>query len=187
MKKVDYGKEFSHLGAILRDVRTSRHEKLVIVAESIGIDKTYLSKIENGHVKPSREILGKLVGYYEISDSMAAELYTRAGFNDTHFLIGKNKRKEEKEMENKSVPTIGDPNTLQVNVPNSEPVLYSDSVFVTTNDFGVVFDFAQILGSTNKHNVVARIGMSKDHAEALLKVLQDKLSKNMSERKKAIV
>jgi hypothetical protein len=64
---------------------------------------------------------------------------------------------------------------LQVNIANNQPVLYSDSVFVTAGKFGVVFDFAQSVGSTNQQNVVARIGMSKEHALALLNVLEKKV------------
>jgi hypothetical protein len=63
---------------------------------------------------------------------------------------------------------------LQVNMTNI-PVMYSDSVFVTAGKFGVVFDFAQSVGSTNQQNVVTRIGMSKEHALALLNILEKKV------------
>jgi selenocysteine lyase/cysteine desulfurase len=64
---------------------------------------------------------------------------------------------------------------VQVNINNNQPVLYTDSVFVTTGKFGVVLDFAQSMGSTNQQNVVARVGMSKEHALALLNVLEKKV------------
>jgi hypothetical protein len=64
---------------------------------------------------------------------------------------------------------------MQVNITNNQPVLYTDSVFVTSGRFGVVLDFAQAVGSTNQQNVVARIGMSKEHALALLNVLEKKV------------
>jgi hypothetical protein len=64
---------------------------------------------------------------------------------------------------------------VQVNIANNQPVLYSDSVFITTGQFGVVFDFAQSVGSTNQQNVIARVGMSKEHALALLNVLEKKV------------
>lgn len=64
---------------------------------------------------------------------------------------------------------------LQVNIANNQPVLYSDSVFVTAGKFGVVFDFAQSVGATNQQNVVSRVGMSKEHALALLNILEKKI------------
>lgn len=71
-------------------------------------------------------------------------------------------------------------NPLQVNIPDKLSVSYTDSAFVHKNKFGVVIDFAQTLGSTNRQNIVARVGMSYDHAKALLGVLQ----KNLSEAEK---
>lgn len=61
--------------------------------------------------------------------------------------------------------------SVQVKLPGNIPVLYSDSTFLTINDYGVVFDFAQRMGPTNRQNVVARIGMSKEHARILIEKL----------------
>lgn len=51
------------------------------------------------------------------------------------------------------------------------PILYTDNIMVTTNDEGVVVDFCQRIGSTSQVRVVARIGMSRDHAKKFLMVL----------------
>lgn len=67
-------------------------------------------------------------------------------------------------------------NPLQVNIPDKLNVIYTDSAFVHKNKFGVVIDFAQTLGSTNRQNIVSRVGMSYDHAKALLGVLQKNLA-----------
>jgi len=66
---------------------------------------------------------------------------------------------------------------MQVNVPDNLNVVYTDSTFVHKNKFGIVLDFAQTVGPTNRQNVVARVGMSKEHAKALY----DALDKNLKD------
>lgn len=67
------------------------------------------------------------------------------------------------------------PIKLEVKVPEGTNVLYCDSAFITASNFGIVFDFAQSMASTNSQTVVSRIGMSRNHAEAMLKVLEQKI------------
>lgn len=51
---------------------------------------------------------------------------------------------------------------------DTTPILYTDNVFVTTNEDGLVLDVGQKLGPTNKVRVVSRIGMSRTHAKKLV-------------------
>ncbi len=74
----------------------------------------------------------------------------------------------------KKTEEAGEPE-VRVNIAGNQPVLYTDSVFITAGKFGVVLDFAQTMGATNQQNVVARIGMSKEHALALMNILEKKL------------
>ncbi len=61
---------------------------------------------------------------------------------------------------------------IAINVnPTATPVLYTDNVLMNTNENGVVLDIAQRVGSSNQSNVVARIGMSREHAKKLVKEL----------------
>lgn len=78
-------------------------------------------------------------------------------------------------MEEKNKPTIETQPGIQVTIPGNLPVLYTDSVLVSINQFGIVLDFAQSMSTTNQQSVVSRLGMSKEHAEALLKVLKERL------------
>lgn len=48
---------------------------------------------------------------------------------------------------------------------DTTPILYTDSVFITANPDGIVFDVLQRLGSTNQARIVSRIGMSREHAK----------------------
>lgn len=55
---------------------------------------------------------------------------------------------------------------LAVNVNlETTPILYTDNVFMSTNPDGLVLDFGQRLSNTNQMRIVARIGMSREHAK----------------------
>jgi len=60
---------------------------------------------------------------------------------------------------------------------NKTPIFYTNSVFVGSDNYGVVLDFAQRVGPTNDQNIVARVGMSAEHAKSLVKVLNENLEK----------
>jgi len=55
-------------------------------------------------------------------------------------------------------------NVISVNLDNT-PILYTDNVFITTNDDGVVLDVTQKLATSNQVRIVSRIGMSRAHAK----------------------
>ncbi|MCL4366028.1 DUF3467 domain-containing protein [Patescibacteria group bacterium] len=65
---------------------------------------------------------------------------------------------------------------VQVNIPQDIKILYSDSMFIHPGPFGIVLDFAQTVGPNNQQQtVVSRIGMSKEHARAMVAVMKQKL------------
>lgn len=58
---------------------------------------------------------------------------------------------------------------IQVNVNlDTTPILYTDSINMTTNEDGIVLDIFQRLGQTNQVRIVSRIGMSREHAKKFL-------------------
>ncbi len=70
-------------------------------------------------------------------------------------------------------------NNVQVSVNlDSTPVLYTDNINMTINPDGVVLDIMQRLGPTNQNRIVARIGMSREHAKKFLKKLGEMLLKS---------
>lgn len=57
--------------------------------------------------------------------------------------------------------------SVQVTVnQDTTPILFTDNIFITTNEDGVVLDVAQKLGSQSR--LVARIGMSRTHAKKFI-------------------
>ena len=57
------------------------------------------------------------------------------------------------------------------------PIYYTNSVFIGSDNYGVTLDFAQRVGPTADQNIVARVGMSAEHAKSLLKVLNENIEK----------
>jgi hypothetical protein len=68
---------------------------------------------------------------------------------------------------------------ISVVVPENLSALYSDLVIISSNEFGLVLDFAQSVGNSNQKRVVSRIGMSKEHAIALLNTLNERLKSSL--------
>lgn len=159
-------------------MRDKTKKSLFEVSRVVGIDKTFLSKLENGDRRPSITVLNSLLNFYKADRSIFDELYALSGFPNVSSRNLNQLKTERKEvygtMNQEPVNRDSQPQT-QINVPNNLPILYSDSVWVTASPFGLVFDFGQRMGPTSNVNVVSRVGLSKEHAVALLEVLAGKI------------
>jgi hypothetical protein len=63
-------------------------------------------------------------------------------------------------------------NEQKINLnPDTTPVLFTDNIFMTTSEFGIVIDFGQKMGPTNETKIVSRIGLSREHAKKFLSEL----------------
>lgn len=57
-------------------------------------------------------------------------------------------------------------NQISVDInPETTPIFYTDSISITANEDGLVFDIMQRIGNTQKARVVSRVGMSRNHAK----------------------
>jgi hypothetical protein len=63
---------------------------------------------------------------------------------------------------------------VSVNLDNT-PILFTDNIFITTNEDGLVLDIGQKVGSSNQIRIVSRIGMSREHAKKLVQKLGELL------------
>lgn len=52
---------------------------------------------------------------------------------------------------------------------DTTPILYTDSIFISTNEDGVILDITQKAPVSNQLRIVSRIGMSRIHAKKFLK------------------
>lgn len=164
------------------------------LARSLSMDRTYISKLENGSIQPNSKMINRLAEYFGLSKEDRNDLFTLAGLSSEGNLPKEVSRqdftningKEVERMDNKSeMSKDGNNAGIQINIPNNLQVFYTDSVFVTVNAFGVILDFAQTMPGVKQQSVVARLGMSKDHAKAFLSVLGQQLDtdKNMVMKK----
>lgn len=64
---------------------------------------------------------------------------------------------------------------IVVTAPNI-PIVYTDSIFMNVNEDGVTIDICQKGISQNQLQVVARVGMSKEHAKKFVKRLSEILA-----------
>lgn len=61
---------------------------------------------------------------------------------------------------------------IAINVnPDTTPILYTDNIFMSTNEDGVVLNFGQSADPSNQIKIVSRVGMSRNHAKKFLKEL----------------
>lgn len=168
-------KPYQNLGAKIRERRNSLDRAIKEMSVDIGVDRTYLSKVENGQIKPSLGVLDKVIKYlgFEMSDTL--DLYKMAGYSGEKVRFEGNDKAEILHNPNEGQVTNKDKEAARILVPDNVNILYTDSIFLTTGQFGVVLDVAQKLAATNQHKIIARLGMSDDHAKALRDLLIRKL------------
>ena len=70
------------------------------------------------------------------------------------------------------------PKPMKIGIdPMRTPILYADAIRITSNENGFVLDVAQGIAGTNQAVVVARIGLSKEHAQKLAEKVAEQIAK----------
>lgn len=169
-------------GSELKKYRIRMGESITQVSKSIGIDRSYLSKIENEHEIPPARLLNLLFSHYSITKDEALRLTSILNFTGSRigglvmfhdFFGGKEANEKMEKRQPKVNPQL--PNVQLGLAADKTPILYTDSVFINSNQYGIVFNVAQSIDNQNQQ-IVARIGMSRDHAAALAEVLAKHLA-----------
>lgn len=160
------------------------------LSKQTGIDTAILNKIENGLRVPTEQQISQLKSALKLSDSEVRALENLRNVRETHIPISSDDlTKFNNEGGDNAMPdfTQVSPKNpeLQINVPADVKVLYSDAIFFTINDYGIVLDFAQSMGTTNQRNVVTRIGLSKKHAQDLINKLSGLLQTDLKKEKES--
>ncbi len=146
------------LGATLRGQRVKLRQSLAEVSGAVEIDTNELAAIEAGKLCPTEDILLLLISHFGLTEHEATKLWELADYTDADYDIGANHR-----------PTAS---------PNDLRILYTDLVHVMVSKYGVVINFMQASPPGSRNLLISRVGMSKEHAETLMKVLQDTLVKS---------
>ena len=148
-------------GVALKAYRVAANEEIDDVAEAMEIQSDRLHRIELGEELPSLDILEMFINHFSLRDTEAMRLWELAGYSfdeEDNMSDGSNSEETPKEV--------------NVNMPSDMQVLYTDMVHIAGNKYGVVINFIQGVGPNTKPTVVTRVGMSKEHAQSLIEVLQ---------------
>ena len=158
---------FKSLGNRLKYIREHSSESLAEVSGAVEINEDTLDLIEQGVERPSEEILMLLISHFDMQDLDAVQLWELAGYD----------RRNTPENVSFNVHDHDDPQTAKSMVmmlAYDTRTQYSDGVDIHVNKAGIVFTFTQAAGQ-QQQQVVARVGMSLEQAEAVSGVLQQAL------------
>lgn len=157
---------YSTLGKHLRYLREQHRESLAEVSGAVEIDEAALARIEAGHERPAEDILLLLINHFNMQDQEAVQLWELAGYDS----------------ENSDKAKLDD--ILQDALSTHKPVvivlgvdgrtMYTDAVQIDVNEAGVIMNFGQ-LNAKQQQQSVARLGMSYEQAEVVLRKLQQSL------------
>lgn len=155
---------YSPLGRHLRYLREQIQESVAEVSGAVEIDIDKLERIEQGRERPSEDILMLLINHFNMQDSEAVQLWELAGYEDR--------------ADKFSLPLSGDLSNkpIMLLLAMDLRTMYSDGVQITANKVGVTMNFTQ--GNVERGMPVARVGMSREQAEAVLQTLQTALLKS---------
>jgi transcriptional regulator with XRE-family HTH domain len=166
---------YNRLGSRLRFIREKNNQTIDQVSGAVEVDTETMIKFEDGVNLPDQDILLLLISHFNLNNDEAKKIWQMAGydsFTDTFNL--------DHTPSNIPVPTI-------VILPFDNKIIYSDQVQITANNYGLVLNFMQ--ASTQKNNTpqfISRIGLSKEHAADIVKMLSEALKNNLLESDKKI-
>jgi len=170
MSEANKEQPFKTLGVQLKRLREKRQESLAEVSGAVEIDPDTLQAIEQGDERPGEDILLLLISHFATKDETASKLWELAGYDREELPMQQADNSAKEEIRNGSV------NMLQ-----NAPIVYTDMVHVMVNNYGVVMNFMQTAGNTSQPLAISRIGMSREHAQSVLEILQKTL--NLSDHK----
>jgi transcriptional regulator with XRE-family HTH domain len=155
---------YKPLGYRLRRLRQKRQESLAEVSGAVEIDEEELTRIEQGKTCPSEDVLLLLISHLNAREDEANQLWELAGYDQDGFAAGSTPG--DSENQTKSMAMV---------MPMDARIVYTDMIHVIVNDYGVVMNFMQRSGLGNQPLAVSRIGMSRDHAESVIKIIRQAL------------
>lgn len=156
---------FKTLGSQLKRLREKRKESLVEVSGAVEIDPEVLHAYEEGSARPQEDILLLLISHFATKEDLATKLWELAGYDQDELPTQNGSNAPQEELQQSIVQASHD-----------VPIVYTDMVHIMVNNYGVIMNFMQTAGSNNQPMAVSRVGMSKEHAQSVLEVLQKTLS-----------
>lgn len=156
-------KPYQTLGNHLRYLREQQRESLAEVSGAVEIDERKLERIEAGHERPAEDILLLLISHFDMQDQEAVQLWELAGYDGSDAM----QPKVEEVLQDLS----NGQKSVVVLLGVDTRTAYSDSVSIDSDSAGVTIKFGQ-LNSKRQAQHVAKVGMSYQQAEEVLRQLQ---------------
>lgn len=157
---------YQSLGGQLKTMREKHKESLAEVSGAVEVDLEVMRQIEQGASRPSEDILLLLISHFDVKEDEAVKLWELAGYSRSN-----------KERKNQPMTNDDKNQQLLMVMQMDTRVIYTDTVQVSVNNYGVVMNFMQNAGNNGAQpSAVARVGMSKDHARSVIDLLERSLA-----------
>ena len=160
----DSNNPFVTLGSHLKYVREQSKQSLSEVSGAVEIDEKQLERIEAGMERPAEDILLLLISHFGVQDREAVQLWELAEYDSDI--------PEEIRLDSHQGHLGGKPMIMLLAV--DVRTMYSDGLEVTANPAGVTLHFTQAV-SQSQLAPVARVGMSHQQAEQVIRTMQQAL------------
>jgi hypothetical protein len=161
--------KYKELGIALKAYRVASNEEISEVALATELSEDQLRQIEDGTLQPQPEQIEILARHFTLREQEAQRLLELAGYNEFDYDVDLSTDFDLKNLEDLKVNEVN----VLVN-----PIFYTDTINVVSNQFGVVLSFVQSSGPEGKPIVVSRVGMSHVHAKSVIKVLTEAMRKS---------
>jgi transcriptional regulator with XRE-family HTH domain len=152
------------LGNHLKYVREQAKQSLAEVSGAVEIDESQLMRIEAGFERPDEEVLLLLISHFKVHDREAVQLWELADYGGD---VPDEIRLSNDVQAGKQTLLL-----LAMDVRT----MYSDGVDIIVNPAGLTLNFTQATG-LHQAAPVARVGMSLDQAEQVVKAMEQALLK----------
>lgn len=166
--------KFEQFATELKSLRANASRTPAEVCSAVEIDEAKLKSYESGEQLPTEDILMLLINHFELDDTQAQSLWKLAGYkgkpSEAAYFgdLGIDEEPDSVGIPRMEHAIIG----LSIQDPR---IVYTDMVQIMANDHGVIMNFMQGAGSSKQPLAAAKVGMSKEHARSVLKMLQKTL------------
>lgn len=155
------------LGLKLCGFRQKSRQSLSDVADSVEISEQLLESFEQGHERPSEDVLMLLINHFNMNDDTAVDLLELAGYETP-----------EAPQQGISPEAMLTKQPVLMLMAMDSRIVYTDGVHIAASPEGVVLNFTQSGSQTaaGQPLTVARVGMSPAQANNVLQTLSKTLA-----------
>jgi predicted transcriptional regulator len=159
-------KPYVSLGHHLKYVREQAKQSLEEVSGAVEIEQDKLIRIEAGVERPEEDVLMLLISHFKVQDREAVQLWELANYDSD--------MPDEIHFSSDSLNAAGKQTIMLLAM--DVRTMYSDGLDVIANPAGITLNFTQAI-SSKQTSPVARVGMSIDQAEQVVKAIEQALIK----------